>query len=605
MCPFIKNIFNQFIFWGVALLHIHLLFFRPSSSAKASKVPTRCPFKMATQIFQQPTALIANSLLGANIKNNKFSTVSVTKRNAWRRYRHNIYHSSNVCHAQPHVHLAQNDAYIPSFNDIHIEKSSKSMDTFTPPSSSSASALLVSGSPLVVNKNSLQENSKPKGSSALEVVVIGLSHHNAKVDVREKLAIPEDRWNEVSSELTTYGSISEASVLSTCNRFELYLSGPNQYQVIRDALDFLTKRAEGLIDQATLRSSLFMLSGEDAIWHLLRVSAGLDSIVLGEGQILAQVKKSFEHGVEESNPAGKIISKMLNLAVTAGKRARSETNISKGAISISSAAVEFTLSTLKQECPQLESLNQGNIVILGAGKMVRLLLSHMQSHGVKKVKIVNRSMDKIHEIQKDYPDLEVEGYLYDKMIDVLADADVVYPSTAASEPILTNMEFEQIFSRRDLSLHPGFHIVDIAVPRNVHAECYNYRPDSLFCYNVDDLKNIVHMNTMKRKKEIYEVEMILKEELMKFRSWQQSLHAIPTIHRLQEKAETMRKEEIEKASKKLTSLSTKDFEMVERITKGIVAKLLHGPMTHLKQQKECDDTLNAIKQVQQAFQLEH
>jgi glutamyl-tRNA reductase len=137
---------------------------------------------------------------------------------------------------------------------------------------------------------------KPKrkkgGDTPLEVVVLGLSHHNAPVEIREKLAIPEDNWNEASAALCEYPSISEATVLSTCNRFELYLAGPNQYECIRDAIDFLQRRSGGTIDQIALRKALFMLSGEDAIWHSLRVSAGLDSLVVGEGQILAQAKCS-------------------------------------------------------------------------------------------------------------------------------------------------------------------------------------------------------------------------------------------------------------------------------------------------------------------------
>ena len=171
------------------------------------------------------------------------------------------------------------------------------------------------------------------------------------MEVREKLAIPEDNWNEAAMALCEYGSISEAAVLSTCNRFELYLAGQNQYECIKDAITYLEQRAGGTLDQATLRRSLFMLSGEDAIWHLLKVSAGLDSLIVGEGQILAQVKRAYEHGIEPENPeggkpagqSGKVVSRMLNTAVSAGKRVRSETGISKGAVSISSAAAGVLL----------------------------------------------------------------------------------------------------------------------------------------------------------------------------------------------------------------------------------------------------------------------
>lgn len=171
-----------------------------------------------------------------------------------------------------------------------------------------------------------KDKKKKKGKvDAQEVIVLGLSHHNAKVDVREKLAIPEDEWNDAAALLAEYPAIGEAAVLSTCNRFELYLAGKNQYAVMRDAIDFLYQRAKGQLDQRTLRQNLFMLSGEDAIWHLLRVSAGLDSLVVGEGQILAQVKRSYERSIEKSGSGGKVVSRLLNVAVSSGKRVRAET----------------------------------------------------------------------------------------------------------------------------------------------------------------------------------------------------------------------------------------------------------------------------------------
>ena len=150
--------------------------------------------------------------------------------------------------------------------------------------------------------------------------------------------------------MCSYESIAEAAILSTCNRFEVYLAGENQYECIKDATEFLIARSGNFLDQETLRKSLFMLSGEDAIWHMLRVSAGLDSLIVGEGQILSQVKKCYEHSIEaETGRGGKVLSRMLNTAVSAGKRVRSETGISKGAVSISSAAVEFSAIKIEDD----------------------------------------------------------------------------------------------------------------------------------------------------------------------------------------------------------------------------------------------------------------
>eukprot|EP01036_Dinobryon_divergens_P030699 gene30699-39983_t len=447
----------------------------------------------------------------------------------------------------------------------------------------------------------VKKKKKSAGAEALEVVVIGLSHHNAKVEVREKLAIPEANWSEASAALCEqYDSISEAAVLSTCNRFELYLSGKNQYECMRAAVDFLYERAGGTLDQVTLRRNLFMLTGEDAIWHLLKVSAGLDSLIVGEGQILAQVKRCYERGSATDGKAGKVVARLLNTAVTAGKRVRAETGISKGAVSISSAALEFSQMTLARDCGITTGLKDARISIIGAGKMARLLLVHLGTLDVKKVIIVNRSKDKMAELQAEFPDLEIEFKLMDEMWDVIKESDVVYPSTAAETTIIDPAPLQACLQGRHGN--GGVQFVDISVPRNVHPDCSTV--SGAHCYNVDDLKLVVERNTAKRRREMIEAEHILREELERFRLWQQSLGAIPTIAKLQEKAETMRLEEMNKVSKKLASLSSKDLETVEKVTKGIVAKLLHGPMSHLRQQTEGDATRAAIKQVQQAFQLD-
>lgn len=446
-------------------------------------------------------------------------------------------------------------------------------------------------------KKKKKDKKRRQATGPLEVVVFGLSHHKASVDVREKLAIPEDEWNDASAQLCSYPAIEEAAVLSTCNRFEIYVAGSNQYDVITAAADFCERR--GSLDQMTLRQNIFMLTGEDAIWHLLRVSAGLDSIVVGEGQILSQVKRAYEHGIADDGSSGKVISRMLNTAVSSGKRVRSETGISKGAVSISSAAAEFTAMKLNEDC-NLDSMEDANISIIGAGTMARLLLVHLQTQGVKEINIINRSPGRVDALREEFSDLTINYHTLDKMAEIMAQSDVVYPSTAATEPIINAEDLNEIMKSRDAS-RGGLQLVDISVPRNVAKDCDDI--EGVASYNVDDLKQVVARNTAKRKKEMIEAEGILRDEMEKYRIWQQSLGAIPTIAKLQEKAEELRLEEFQKASKKLSKLSAKDQEAVERLSKGIVAKLLHGPMNHLRQQKQGDDTIAAIESVKQAFQL--
>ena len=254
-------------------------------------------------------------------------------------------------------------------------------------------------------------------------IVIGLSHKTATVEVREKLSIQEAQWNAASEKLTSYETIQEAAVLSTCNRFEVYIVAEDSYQATRDAMAFLREHS-GLTD-AELRPNLFVLQDQDATWHLLRVSSGLDSLVVGEGQILSQCKACYSHAIAPANEetgepagsAGKVLGRLLNSAVMAGKFVRSETEIAKGAVSISSAAVE--LAMLKSRVDLSRPLPDLTIAVVGAGKMSKLLFTHLASHGVTKIVLLNRSQKSADELAAQYPDLEVEVKLMDEFLKTL------------------------------------------------------------------------------------------------------------------------------------------------------------------------------------------
>jgi glutamyl-tRNA reductase len=430
--------------------------------------------------------------------------------------------------------------------------------------------------------------------------------------------VPEADWNNASALFCGYESISEAAVLSTCNRFEVYMSGPNRYACIRDGMRIFEQRAGPDINLQTLRSSVFVLSGDDALWHLFNVAAGLDSIVLGEGQILAQVKKAYEHGVEPgSGRAGKVVSRMLNSAITAGKRVRTETGIAKGAVSISSAAAEFTSGVLRGELPDLVqadcgpsaegdatsapplTMDKARITILGAGKMSRLLLIHLESHGIRNVTIVNRSPERMQELQAEFPNLSIELRPMEQLYDTLRESDIVYPSTAAPNYLIEPDALKAALATR--TRPHKIQIVDISVPRNVHPDCASVPGVAL--YNVDHLKLVVDRNSARRQEEIAKAEGILKEEMDKYRQWQQSLNAVPTIAKLHERGEALRQEEVQKLVNKFVDLSDHNKELVDRLSKGIVAKLLHGPVQHLRQQSDVEATRAAIAQVRDAFQL--
>jgi len=434
--------------------------------------------------------------------------------------------------------------------------------------------------------------------------VIGLSHKTASVEVREKLSIPEAQWNDASKALLQFESIQETAILSTCNRFEVYVVAEDHYTATRDVMSFL--RGHSGLEDAVLRPNLFVLQNEDATWHLLRVSSGLDSLVVGEGQILSQVKACYSHAIEPADveagevggSAGKVLGRLLNSAVMSGKFVRSETEIAKGAVSISSAAVELAVLKAMQDLDR--PLKDISVTILGAGKMSKLLLTHLASHGVTKVVLLNRSRGSAEALAAGYPDLEIRIGLMGELWPTLEETDLVFTSTSATECILTLPELQSRAWGADASKQ--LMAIDISVPRNVESEC-NELPN-VYAYNVDDLKAVVAANQARRRHKVLEAELLLRVELAKFVSWQESLKFVPAISKLQAKYEEVRVAELAKASKKsLKGLDDKQRVAVDVMTKQIINKLLHAPMSYLRSDDR-DGTKASLTQINDVFQLE-
>ena len=292
-----------------------------------------------------------------------------------------------------------------------------------------------------------------------------MSIHHADVEVREKLAVPEHEWNDASNEICSTGHVAEAAVLSTCNRFEIYYAAADPRSAMASVTKYLSERSG--LPVSTLRKNLFMLSGDDAVWHIMRVAGGLDSLIVGEGQILSQVRQCHLHSIEEDGCGGKVLSRLLNNAVAAGKRVRSETAISKGSVSVSSAAVELSemLSMKDLNLPFSES----RLAVVGAGTMTRLLITHLASRGLEKITIVNRSLPRPQELAEQFPDIDIEIKLMDDLWDVVGRSDIVYTATSSVDYVIDEQKMEEngLASGRPMML------VDISVPRNIGEDCKN------------------------------------------------------------------------------------------------------------------------------------
>ncbi len=429
----------------------------------------------------------------------------------------------------------------------------------------------------------------------MNIVVIGLSHKTAPVEVREKLSIPEPQLEAAMKSLQNCAHIAEVAILSTCNRLEIYVVVTETELGIREVIQFLTDYGQLSITGgaseaiADLRHHLFVLLQEDAVMHLLRVASGLDSLVLGEGQILAQVKTTHKLG-QQYLGIGSILNRLFKQALTAGKRVRTETSIGTGAVSISSAAVELAQW-------KVSSLATEQIAILGAGKMSRLLVQHLISKGAIDVTVINRSAKRAEDLKKIFPEIELKLEPLTNMLSVVGKSSMVFTSTASNDPLIDRSNLASVLEERSLM------IFDISVPRNVHSNVNEL--NNVQAFNVDDLKAVVAQNQESRRQMAMEAEALLDEELASFTNWWRSLETVPTINGLRDKMENIRVQELEKALSRLGSeFAGRHQEVIEALTKGIVNKILHDPMVQLRAQQDIEARQQAMAALQTLFNLE-
>jgi glutamyl-tRNA reductase len=423
----------------------------------------------------------------------------------------------------------------------------------------------------------------------MNIVVVGLSHKTAPVEIREKLSIQEAKIEGAIAQLKAYPHIEEVAIISTCNRLEVYAVTTETEQGVKEIVQFLAER--GQVSLASLRRYLFTLLHEDAIRHLMRVAAGLESLVLGEGQILAQVKLTHKLA-QENKGLSQLLDRLFKQAISAGKRVRTETSIGTGAVSISSAAVE--LAQMK-----VENLAPLNISIIGAGKMSCLLVKHLVAKGAKNIAIVNRSHTRAEELASQYrTEASVTVHLLPEMMEIVANSDIVFTGTSSTEPILTKANLASV-----LKGNHTVRLIDISVPRNVSADCSEL--ENVLTYNVDDLKAVVAQNQESRRKMAQEAEILLEEEVESYLLWWRFLETVPTISCLQTKMEAIREQELEKALSRLGSeFGDKHQEIIEALTRGIVKKILHEPMLQLRAQQDIEARRRCLQSLQMLFNLD-
>jgi len=425
--------------------------------------------------------------------------------------------------------------------------------------------------------------------------VVGLSVHRTPVELRERLAIPEAEAPRVVEELCAYPHIQEAAVLSTCNRLEVYVVARSFHPAVREVEAWLCAASGVRLEE--LRPSLFAHRGDEATEHLMRVAAGLDSLVVGEGQILAQVRQV--HVTGQGLPHfGRVLNAVFKAAVTVGKRVRSETAISEGAVSVSGAAAELAALKLAQAGrPPLEALH---VVVIGAGKMGRLLLKHLQAKGVRAVTVVNRSLPRAEALAAEFPDVDMVLTGMPGLVPALRSADVVFCASGAGDVLLREADAAALPTRERL-------MVDISVPRNVHPDVGGVPGAAL--YNVDDLKEVVASNLASRAVAVRAAEGLIEAEVAAFGRWKGTLDAVPRIRALRQRGEAVKAEQLEKYLGKLGAvgggLSEEQEGLVRQLAHSVVAQLLHEPTAALRQMAAQEPGGHGDAVNRQQHRLEH
>lgn len=420
---------------------------------------------------------------------------------------------------------------------------------------------------------------------SLHVMVIGLNHMTAPVEIRERITFARDIDGSITRSLLNLEGVEEAVVLSTCNRAEVIVMTVD----LENAADRILRvvgEAHGL-DVEPYREFFYVKGAADAVRHVFRVTASLDSMVLGEPQILGQVKDSYRHSTL-LNASGPLLNRLMHRAFFTAKRVRNETGVGKAAISVAYVAVELARKILGE-------LTDKRVLLIGAGEMAELAARHLMSQVNRPVTIINRTYDTACALA-----VQLCGNAISmEELDIgLAEADVVITSTGSREPIIQPDQMMVAMRRR--RNRPVF-IIDIAIPRDVDPEVNDI--DGVYLYNIDDLQSVAQENLGERQQEALKAEKIVNEEVAKFMAWTRSLDAAPTIVALKDKLEEIRLHELARLNGKLSALSPGEREAVEVITRSIINKIAHDPISFLRKSGISSKRNVYLDVVQKLFRL--
>lgn len=421
---------------------------------------------------------------------------------------------------------------------------------------------------------------------AVHLLTIGLNYKTAPIHIREKFTFPQEAVLSAHRALNDQKGILECVILSTCNRTELYVvcdqlhTGPHYVKTFLEEW-FSISRAE-------FNDYLYSMEEERVVRHLFNVACGLDSMVLGETQILGQVRQAMELA-QEAGTTGTVLNRLFLQAVTVGKKAHRETEIGQHAVSVSYAAVELGKKIFGD-------FSGKTVLILGAGKMGELTAKHLHANGAKKVLVVNRTQKNALELAERFSG---KAYAFSELAIPLKQADVVIASTGAENPVLTRQHVAQAMAKR---LNRPMFLIDIAVPRDVEESVNEI--ENVFLYDIDDLQGIVDANLAERRKAAEKVREFVMDEVDKFNEWLETLGVVPLITALREKALAVQAETMERIERKLPDLTERELRIIRKQTKSIVNQLLRDPIARIKELAAEPEGREALELFEKIFALE-
>ncbi len=420
----------------------------------------------------------------------------------------------------------------------------------------------------------------------MNIVTIGLNHRTAPIEIREKISFPVQTIRDALVRLVSSSYVNEGVIISTCNRVEIVAVVNDIDKGIWDVKRFLSGYHNVPLDR--VNDHLYVYTAETSVKHLFKVSAGLDSMVMGEPQILGQVKDAYSYALQHK-AAGVIINKLFHKAFSTAKRIRTETRIGSSAVSISYAAVELARKIFG-------ALESKIVMLIGAGEMAELAAKHLLSNGVRKIIVANRTYERAVDMARDFMGTPI---MFREFVHYLKDIDIVITSTAAPRFIIRPDQIKEVMRTRK---NRSMFFIDISVPRNIDPLVNSI--GNVYLYDIDDLSGVVEANLKERTKEAESAEIIVDEGIGEFYRWVKSLDVVPTIISLKNRLEEVRAAEFNKALSSIRNIEDKDLKVLEAMTIAIINKVLHTPVMHLKSgANEVDGDLY-IEVVRRLFDLE-